>query len=95
MLVALTPHRFGYVTVRPVNARQEARIVAAMMCDPETRETYRTDGGYCASIEEAASLFDLSPGHVRDLEAGWPLRIRADDWLVAMTYGYDAADNLA
>ncbi len=94
MLVTAKMDHCGNITARPVSeraARKFARMVeknggaSFAVQDRDHFTAFFQDGmGACEFLE------DCTPEQRRDLQAGWPIRFRADGWLVGHWYGYDA-----
>jgi len=85
MLVSISQDRCGFTTVTPVNDRIRIKYRKHL----RKFDSPSADGTLFIQDNGAEEL-SLTPSQTRDLEAGWTIKVRMDEWTYATMLGYDA-----
>lgn len=86
MLIEVWKGKVGEVYARPVNKHYRSRIrehLREMGVTPNSR-------AYFEDVEKADTFLMLGKKSLRELEGGWSIDIRMDDWQFLHAYGWDA-----
>lgn len=87
MLISVNIDRYGCLHARPVNEKTRRAIAKHV-----ARFEPTADGTLFVqdNIQDTLDTFCLSRSQIRDLDDGWPLRIRVDNWTYLSMVGHDA-----